>query len=261
MTGRVRLLTLYPDELNIYADRGNLLFLRKRCEWRGIEFESIEARPGESFSPGDADLIYIGGGQDRDQEAVGADLLETKGEAVTAFVEMGKPLLAVCGGFQLLGRTWSSGDGEEREGLSVFDITTERGSGERLIGPVAIETDFLDEGLVVAGFENHAGRTRIGAGAKPFGRVIAGHGNNGEDGTEGALRRNSIGTYLHGPLLPKNPRLADLLLALALSPTDPDPAGLDPLDDSLEVAAHEEALEAALRNRKSRSRRSRAPTS
>ena len=261
MTERVRLLTLYPDELNIYADRGNLLFLRKRCEWRGIEFEAKEARLGETFSPEEADLIYIGGGQDRDQEAVGADLLETKQESVAAFVEMGKPLLAVCGGFQLLGRAWSSGDGEERQGIGVFDVTTERGTGERLIGPVAVDTDLLEEHLVVAGFENHAGRTWLGAGATPFGTVIAGHGNNGEDGTEGVLRENSIGTYLHGPLLPKNPRLADLLLALALSPSDPNPAGLSPLEDSLEIAAHQEALDAALRNRRNRNRRSRAPTS
>ena len=260
MTERVRLLTLYPDELNIYADRGNLLFLRKRCEWRGIEFEAREAGPGESFSPEEADVIYIGGGQDRDQEAVGADLLETKEEAVTTFVEMGKPLLAVCGGFQLLGRRWSSGDGEEREGLGVFDVSTERGTGKRLIGAVAVEANLLGERLLVAGFENHAGRTRLGSEATPFGTVIAGYGNNGEDGTEGVLRMNSIGTYLHGPLLPKNPRLADLLLALALSPNDPNPPGLAPLEDSLEMAAHQEALDAALRSRKNRNRRSRART-
>ncbi|MFM9054931.1 MAG: glutamine amidotransferase, partial [Solirubrobacterales bacterium] len=151
MTERVRLLTLYPDELNIYADRGNLLFLRKRCEWRGIEFESIEARPGESFSPGDADLIYIGGGQDRDQEAVGFDLLETKGEAVTAFVEMGKPLLAVCGGFQLLGRTWSSGDGEEREGRSVVASSSARGGGGGVVGAGARATGGREGGVGGAG--------------------------------------------------------------------------------------------------------------
>lgn len=260
MTRGVRVLTLYPDELNIYADRGNLLFLRRRCEWRGLGFESREAGPGDSFSPDEADLIYIGGGQDRDQEGVGTDLLETKGEAVGAFVEMGKPLVAVCGGYQLLGKTWSSGDGQEREGLGIFDVRTERGTGERLIGPAAVEVEFAGERLVVAGFENHAGRTRLEGDATPFGTVIAGYGNNGEDRTEGAQRQHSIGTYLHGPLLPKNPRLADLLLAVALSPGDPRPSALAPLDDEFEDAARQEALDAALRNRKSRSRPHHAPT-
>ena len=260
MTKGVRVLTLYPDELNIYADRGNLLFLWKRCEWRGISFEAKGAGHGESFSPDDVDLIYIGGGQDRDQEGVATDLLETKGEAVAAFVGAGKPLVAVCGGYQLLGKTWSSGDGQEREGLGIFDVRTERGTGDRLIGPAAVEVDFAGERLVVAGFENHAGRTHLGREATPFGTVIAGYGNNGKDRSEGVRRQNSIGTYLHGPLLPKNPGLADLLLAVALSPGDPEAPELAPLDDALEDAAHREALDAALRNRKSRSRRHRAPT-
>lgn len=260
MSQAVRVLTLYPDELNIYADRGNLLFLEKRCEWRGLGFESKGAGPGESFSPDDADLIYIGGGQDRDQEGVSADLLETKGEALAAFVEAGKPLVAVCGGYQLLGRAWSSGDGREREGLGIFDVRTVRGPGERLIGAAAVEVDFAGERLVVAGFENHAGRTHLEKDATPFGTVIAGYGNNGEDRTEGVRRHFSIGTYLHGPLLPKNPRLADLLLAVALSPGDPRPSDLMPLDDVLEGAARQEALDAAFRSRKSRSRRHRVRT-
>ena len=257
MSGAIRVLTLYPEELNIYADRGNLLFLRKRCLWRGIELIESGRGIGESFDPDEVDLIYIGGGQDRDQEIVGQDLLQTKADSVLAFGSAGGPILAVCGGFQLLGKEWTL-SGESKQGLGLFDVRTERGAGERLIGPVAIEATFAGHDLTVAGFENHAGRTWMAPGAVPFGTVIAGHGNNDSDGTEGSCVGNAIGTYLHGPLLPKNYLLADLLIATALDRENPRPDRLPELDDGFEAMAHQLALDAALRSRSSRSRPFRA---
>lgn len=248
MTDAIRILTLYPEELNIYADRGNLLFLRRRCEWRGIDLIENGAGIGDRFDPDDVDLIYIGGGQDRDQEIVGDDLLETKADALLSFAKGGGPILAVCGGFQLLGRSWSVSGGR-RDGLGLFDARTERGPGERLIGPVAIRTSLGGSDLTIAGFENHAGRTYLGSDAEPFGTVIAGHGNNGSDRTEGVRQGNAIGTYLHGPLLPKNFLFADLLLATALDRDEPDPGRLARLDDGIEELAHQQALEAALTSR------------
>ena len=257
MKGSLRMLTLYPDELNIYADRGNLLFLQRRASWRGIEFESAGLGIGGSFEPTEVDLLYIGGGQDRDQEAVAGDLFGEKAGAVRAFVESGKPLLAVCGGYQLMGIEWATGGGPA-PGLGIFPVRTVRESGERLIGPVAIEAEYGGRTLTVAGFENHAGRTRLEPGATPFGRIMSGHGNDGRDGTEGARVGNAIGTYLHGPLLPKNFELADLLIGAALNPQEPGTGDLPALDDAVEELAHQEALAAALRNRSSRNRRFRA---
>lgn len=254
---QIRILALYPEELNIYADRGNLLFMRQRAAWRGVGVTIAGCGVGETFDPDLVDLIYVGGGQDRDQEMVGEDLLETKADAIRSFTLAGGPLLAVCGGFQLLGRSWSLSGGEI-EGLGIFGVRTERGAGERLIGPVAIEAAFGEYELTVAGFENHAGRTFLDPGTTPFGTVISGHGNNGSDRTEGACSGNAIGTYLHGPLLPKNFRLADLLLATALDRDEPHPERLAALDDGLEELAHQQALEAALRSRSSRSLRFRA---
>lgn len=257
MTASIRVLALYPDELNIYADRGNLLFLERRCTWRGIAFEAGGLGAGETFDPDEVDLLYIGGGQDRDQEAVASDLMEVKAAAVRQFVEAQKPLLAVCGGYQLLGLEWETGAGPV-PGLGIFPARTVRTGEERLIGPVAVEAEYARHSLIVAGFENHAGRTRLEVGAEPFGRVVSGHGNDGLDGTEGVRSGNAIGTYLHGPLLPKNFELADLLISVALDPDSPDPGGLPALDNAIEELAHQEALDAAVRSRSSRSRRLRA---
>jgi CobQ-like glutamine amidotransferase family enzyme len=254
LTPAIRVLALYPDELNIYADRGNLLFLENRCSWRGIGFVADGIRAGETFDPDEIDLLYIGGGQDRDQEAVAGDLVDVKGEAVRAFVERGKPLLAVCGGYQLMGLEWDTGRGIS-PGLGIFPVRTVRGESERLIGPVAIQAEYAGRSLTVAGFENHAGRSHLEPGADPFGRVLAGHGNDGRDGTEGARVASAIGTYLHGPLLPKNFELADLLIAVALDPGSPNPGALPGLDDAIEELAHQEALDAAVRRRSNRSRR------
>jgi lipid II isoglutaminyl synthase (glutamine-hydrolysing) len=242
----LRLLALYPDQMNIYADRGNILFLRRRCEWRGIPFSYASAGPRASFDPGAHDLIYIGGGQDRDQRIVADDMLASKRDALAAAVDDGAVVLAVCGGYQLLGHSYEVG-GERIPGLGLADLETVREPGERLIGNVAIEVDLGDGPRLVAGFENHGGRTYLRDGARPLGRVVSGFGNNGRDGHEGVRRANMFGTYLHGPLLPKNAWLADRLTALALARGGGDEPELEPLDDELERAAHESAQRAAIR--------------
>jgi CobQ-like glutamine amidotransferase family enzyme len=242
----LRLLALYPEQMNIYADRGNILFLQRRCEWRGIPFEYAAAGPGEGFDPSKHDLIYIGGGQDRDQILVAEDMLETKREAISAAVDDGAALLAVCGGYQLLGHRYQLGD-QSIAGLGVADLETVREAGPRLIGNVSIEVDLGEGPQVLAGFENHGGRTHLGPGAEPLGRVLHGHGNNGRDGHEGVKRRNMIGTYLHGPLLPKNASLADRLIALAIGRRTGSEPELEPLADELETASHASALRAAER--------------
>ncbi len=241
----LRLLALYPEQMNIYADRGNIIFLRRRCEWRDIDFSYAVAGPGERFDPADHDLIYIGGGQDRDQRLVAKDMRATKRDGLTAAVEDGAVVLAVCGGYQLLGHSYQLGP-ERIEGLGLADLETVRGEGERLIGNVAIEVKVDDSPpLTVAGFENHGGRTYLGPEASPLGNVLRGHGNNGDDGYEGVRRLNMFGTYLHGPLLPKNSALADYLIALALSRREGALPDLSALDDTLEHAAHESAKTAA----------------
>ena len=241
----LRLLGLYPDQMNIYADRGNIIFLRRRCEWRGIGFSYAAAGPGERFDPSEHDFLYLGGGQDRDQRAVAADMVETKRDAFAAAIEDGAVGLAVCGGYQLLGHSYQL-DEEKLPGLGLVDLETVRTPGPRLIGNVAIEADLGDGPRTIAGFENHGGRTDLGPDAQPLGRVIEGFGNNGEDGLEGVRRGNLIGTYLHGPLLPKNAWLADELIARALARRYGERPELEPLDDALEIAAHESARVAAL---------------
>jgi CobQ-like glutamine amidotransferase family enzyme len=240
----LRLLALYPDQMNIYADRGNIVFLRRRCEWRGIDFSYAGAGAGDPVDPAAHDLFYVGGGQDRDQRAVAADMAETKREALVAAVGEGAVLLAVCGGYQLLGHSYQLG-AETLPGLGIADLETVREPGPRLIGNVTIEAEIDGSGRTLAGFENHGGRTYLGAGARPLGKVISGFGNNGNDGLEGVRRDNLIGTYLHGPLLPKNAWLADHLIELALERRYGSRPELEPLDDSLERAAHESARNAA----------------
>ncbi len=228
--------------MNIYADRGNLLFLQRRCEWRGLGFELAGADPGEEVDPDAHDLFYIGGGQDRDQALCAEDLATVKRDALHTAAAADKVILAVCGGYQLLGHSYEMGD-ETLPGAGLVDLHTVRSDGPRLIGNVAIEVDLIGTPptpRVLAGFENHAGRTHLGAGERPLGRVLAGHGNNGTDRQEGIHRGTVVGTYLHGPLLPKNAWFADWLIATAL--------GLDelaPLDDTLETAAHAAARRAA----------------
>ena len=246
MALKLRLLTLYPEQMNIYADRGNILFLKRRCEWRGIGFQNVAAGPGDSIDPAAHDLIYVGGGQDRDQRLVASDMVATKREGLAAAAADGAVVLAVCGGYQLLGHSYQLGR-ERIAGLGIADLETVREEGARLIGNIAIEVD-LGIGLrTLAGFENHGGRTYLGADADPLGRVLDGHGNNGGDGFEGVRRGNLIGTYMHGPLLPKNAWLADRLIQLALARSAGSEPHLEPLDDAMEDAAHESARAAARR--------------
>jgi CobQ-like glutamine amidotransferase family enzyme len=237
----LRVCALYAELMNIYADRGNLLVLERRCEWRGIGFELSAASLGDGVDPDAHDLFYLGGGQDRDQRLCASDLFETKRDALHAAAARGALVLGVCGGYQLLGHSYQL-DEEVIPGIGLVDLATVREPGPRLIGNVAIEVDLDDDSRprVLAGFENHGGRTYLGSDASPLGRVLRGHGNTGSSGYEGVLRGTVIGTYLHGPLLPKNAWFADWLIATAL--------GLDelaPLDDRLEDAAHESARRAA----------------
>jgi hypothetical protein len=239
----LRVCALYPDLMNIYADRGNLLFLERRCEWRGIGFELHGAHPGDAVDPDAHDLFYLGGGQDRDQALCAQDLATVKKDAIHAAAARGAVVFGVCGGHQLLGHAYEMG-GTHLPGLGLVDLRTVREEGPRLIGNVAIEVELpgLDGPRVLAGFENHAGRTYLAEGTVALGRVLSGHGNNGRDGHEGVLRGHVIGTYMHGPLLPKNAWLADWLIATALGTV---PSALAPLDDRLEDAAHRAARAAA----------------
>ncbi len=241
----LRVCALYPDLMNIYADRGNLLVLERRCSWRGIAFELSSSGLGEPLRGDEHDLFYLGGGQDRDQRLCAEDLIETKRAGLHAAAARGAVVLGVCGGYQLLGRSYTLGE-EEIPGVGLLDVETVREEGPRLIGNVAIEVS-LDEhsqdgGRVLAGFENHGGRTRLAAGEQALGRVLKGHGNDGRSGMEGARRGNTIGTYLHGPLLPKNVWFADWLIARALRVQT---GSLAPLDDALEREAHLSARRAA----------------
>jgi lipid II isoglutaminyl synthase (glutamine-hydrolysing) len=237
----LRVMWLYPDHMNIYADRGNIAVLERRCEWRGIGFELGTAGPDEPVDPDAHDLFYMGGGQDRDQALVARDLVERKREALATALQSGASMLAVCGGYQLLGHSYQVGD-ESLPGLGLVDLRTVREPGERLIGNVVIDTDLGR----LAGFENHGGRTYLGQGEQPLGRVVSGFGNNGKDGIEGVRRGRLIGTYLHGPLLPKNAWLADVLIGWALARCTGSAPELKPLDDRLEQSAHESAVRAAL---------------
>ena len=238
MRATLRVCALYPELMNIYADRGNLQGLRARCGWRGMGFELAASSLGEPLDPGAHDLFYMGGGQDRDQIAVAEDMVATKRDALHAAADRGAVVLAVCGGYQLLGRSYQLGE-RTIPGVGLVGLETAREPGPRLIGNCAIEADLGNGPRGIAGFENHGGRTYLDADEEPLGRVLSGHGNNGRDGFEGVRRGSVIGTYLHGPLLPKNTWLADRLVELALG------IELEPLDDAMEDAAHGSARRAA----------------
>jgi lipid II isoglutaminyl synthase (glutamine-hydrolysing) len=241
---RLRVCALYPDLMNIYADRGNLALLQKRCNWRGLGFELAGSGLGDALDPDAHDLFYIGGGQDRDQALCAEDLATVKRDALHAAASTGKVIFAVCGGYQLLGHAYELG-GERLPGVGLVDLETVREDGPRLIGNVAIEVDLDGRPRILAGFENHGGRTHLGASERPLGRVLRGHGNDGRSGREGVhggAHGTVIGTYLHGPLLPKNSWFSDWLTATALGR---DPSEMAPLDDALEDAAHAAARRAA----------------
>jgi lipid II isoglutaminyl synthase (glutamine-hydrolysing) len=243
----IRVAHLYPEYLNIYADRGNIAVLARRAALRGHELDVTPVGLGEPFEADAFDLVYIGGGQDREQLLVARDLT-TKAAALCEAVEHGSAVLAVCGGYQLLGRGYRGFHGEEMPGAALFPLETIAGQ-TRMIGDVLLECELEPgERRTLAGFENHAGRTRLDEGATPLGRVVAGFGNDGESGFEGCRVNRAIGTYLHGPLLPRNPWLADWVLSQALAHrSGGEPAELEPLPDELETLAHSVAAERARR--------------
>lgn len=232
---KLKILHLYPKEMNLYADHGNILALTKRCEWRGIKTEVIEYEPGDKI-PDDIDIIFGGGGQDSGQEIIAKDLPKIAPK-LKKLIENGTPTLVICGLYQLFGNFFETAEGKSLEGARILNLTTKAGPN-RLIGNIVIDSSDFGE---VVGYENHSGLTNLGEGLNPFGTVISGHGNNGEDQTEGARYQNCIGTYLHGPLLPKNPAVADFLIREALSRQAKKPIELKPLDDSLELYAHKVA--------------------
>jgi lipid II isoglutaminyl synthase (glutamine-hydrolysing) len=232
---KIRVAHLYPDYLNIYADRGNIAVFERRAGLRGHELEITAVAPGDALAPARFDLIYVGGGQDREQALIAPDLA-ARGDGLRDAVARGTVLLAVCGGYQLLGRGYRGRDGSWMPGAGLFPLETIAGD-RRLIGDVLLDVDLDGAEATVAGFENHAGRTLLDADAVPLGRVVAGHGNDGTTGFEGCRVASAIGTYLHGPLLPRNPVLADWLLSRALQHAGAD-GRLEPLDDELERLAH-----------------------
>jgi hypothetical protein len=231
---KIKIMHLYPDLLNLYGDRGNIECLKRRLLWRGIDAEVVSYTCDDTdFSLSDTDIVFLGGGSDREQKIVCSRLLEHKSE-LCEFAENGGTLIAVCGGYQLLGKYYKLED-ETIEGLGLLDIYTEQGKG-RLISNIVLESDFLSHKIV--GFENHGGRTYIGS-HKPLGKVLYGNGNADNAGAEGVVYKNVVATYLHGPLLPKNPELCDYILTNALKHKYSDFKGLEKLDDSLENTANE----------------------
>ncbi len=238
----INLYHLYPGQLNLYGDRGNLLALLRRTEWRNIKLNIIPVEPGGSIDFKLCDLLFMGGGQDSDQKLVAHDLKRRSTDLRQA-IEAGMCLFAVCGSYQLLGSYYSTGDGEKIGGLEVVDLYTEAGR-KRLIGNAVIKCDLWHPTKTLVGFENHAGRTYLGPNVKALGKVLIGYGNNGEDQSEGVFYKNVIGTYLHGALLPKNPWLTDYLIQKALAYRGSD-SMLAMIDDSLEEKAHHVAIELA----------------
>jgi len=234
---------LYPDLLNLYGDRGNVIAFKQRCSWRGININLFEVNPGEKINFKEMDFLFLGGGSDREQALIAADLTQRTRDLKEA-IEDGLVVLAICGGYQLLGKYYRTLDGKIIPGLELLDFYTEAGT-KRFTGNIVIEVMLEDNIIQVVGFENHAGRTFLGQ-IYPLGRVLSGYGNNGKDNKEGARYKNVFCSYLHGPLLPKNPMLADYLIATALK-RRVQPNKLDFLDDSLELAAQKIMLKRLLK--------------
>jgi CobQ-like glutamine amidotransferase family enzyme len=259
MSYRLRLAHVYPEQMNIYGDRGNILALTQRCAWRGITVDLLPIGLGVEVDWHTIDLAFFGGGQDSGQALIADDFVQRQGPALRAAIDDGLVLLSICGGYQLLGHYFMTHTGERLPGVGAIDVHTV-GGDVRLIGNIVIEASGLElescdrarqptslkslaAGLKLVGFENHSGRTYLGAGVRPLGQVLVGHGNNGEDQTEGAVYRNTFGCYMHGSLLPKNPQFADHLIGLALRRRYGSDAALAPLDDRLEVAAQRTIVE------------------
>jgi lipid II isoglutaminyl synthase (glutamine-hydrolysing) len=263
MTATLRIAHLYPDYMNIYGDRGNMITLKQRCAWRGIATEVVAINPGMQVDWELIDIAFFGGGQDSGQALIAADFVQQQGSTLRQAIDAGLVMLSICGGYQLLGHYFLTHTGEKLPGIGALDVHTV-GGDVRLIGNIVVDwvsqrqlvsqsyttsdshRGSADRGLqsadprpMLVGFENHSGRTYLGTGVAPLGRVISGHGNNGEDGTEGAVYRNSYGCYMHGSLLPKNPHFADHLIGLALQRRYGIEATLIPLDDRYELRAQQ----------------------
>jgi len=236
----LRICHLYPDLLNLYGDRGNIMVLAQRARWRGVDVAVVEVTLGRT-APGDADLYFLGGGEDRQQRIAADDLAARQRGPLTDAAAAGAVVLGVCGGYQLLGRFYRSADGRDLPGVGLLDLWTEHpGAGSRrLIGNLVVQPD--GGGPALIGFENHGGRTYLGPGARPLGRIVLGFGNNGRDGGEGGVAAHVYGTYLHGPLLPKNPVFADRLIREALERRHPG-CELAPLPEALEKHARAAVL-------------------
>ncbi|SKA83867.1 hypothetical protein SAMN05428976_10670 [Clostridium sp. USBA 49] len=226
---------LYPDLLNVYGDLGNILILKYRLVQRGIQVNISNISIGDDFDPNKFDIVFFGGGQDYEQSIVSKDLMDKKASSISKYIESSKVFLSICGGYQLLGKYYTTPKGEKLQGLGILDIYTE-GSNKRFIGNTVIYNEEFNETYV--GFENHSGKTYIGN-LKPLGKVIAGYGNNGEDGFEGCIYKNTFCTYFHGPLLSKNPELADRLIIKALEKKYGSGLILEDLDDNFEIKAKE----------------------
>jgi len=232
---------LYPDVLNLYGDRGNIICMQKRLEWRGIDAHVTELPIGQNADFTEFDLFFIGGGQDFEQEVLASDLFDTgKAKSMREAVADGKVFLAICGGYQMMGNYYKTWDGQQCDFVGAVDIYT-IGDKERMIGDYAFECTPESGGSAVIGFENHSGKTYLGEGVSALGTVIKGFGNNGQDKTEGCRHKNFFGTYSHGPLLPKNPELADFILKTALE-RKYGFSTLQPLDDTAELAAHNSVI-------------------
>jgi lipid II isoglutaminyl synthase (glutamine-hydrolysing) len=239
MGRKIKIYHLYPSQLNLYGDRGNMLALRRRAEWQDIEAEIIPVGPGSRIDFDYCDLLFMGGGQDSDQKLVAADLKKRQG-ALRQAVENGMPVFAVCGSYQLLGNYYVTANGEKLGGLEILDLHTDAGK-KRMIGNAVISSSLWQPQRTLVGFENHGGKTYLGPALQPLGKVLIGFGNNGSDKKEGAVYKNVIGTYLHGSLLPKNPWLTDYLLLKALLYRNQETKLLQ-LDDSTEEKAHQAAI-------------------
>lgn len=233
----IRIAHLYPDMLNLYGDRGNIITLTERMKARGIEVYTDAVTMGKSFNSDDYDILFIGGGQDFEQDVLLDDLKKGKDKEINKAIHSGRVMLAICGGYQMLGKYYKTYDGKLLEYMGALDFYTE-GKEERMIGNYAFK---MKEGIEVIGFENHSGRTYLGKGVEPLGKMIKGYGNNGEDGTEGVRFLNTFGTYSHGPVLPKNPEFADLLISKAIE-NKYGKSELVPLNDLLESKARAQVM-------------------
>lgn len=233
----IRIAHLYPDMLNLYGDRGNIIALTERMKARNIEVITDQITMGKSFNADDYDILFVGGGQDFEQDVLLDDLKKGKDLEIKKAIESGKVFLAICGGYQMLGKYYKTYDGKKLEYMGALDFYTE-GKEERMIGNYAFKTK---EGIEIVGFENHSGRTYLGKNIEPLGKMIKGYGNNGEDGTEGVRYKNTFGTYSHGPILPKNAQFADLLISKAVE-NKYGKTQLIPLDDTLELKAQQQVM-------------------